>query len=194
MTHSFSFLAIFLGCLYSHHRGCGFFVIGILSLVSHVNLPFHLHACMHTCHLFILALLAPHAGCFFTFLPFLQSFIFPPNILLFPPFLFVLIFLLLPFLTLPFLQPYLLLHTSSSPSHLLWLGSIGTREGVIQKNLSGLLPVRDFRLDPSLLYSLPLLALSPNLLVVWIFLSVAYFLAKLRCSWAAASRSDWLKT
>ncbi|XP_068575983.1 inositol polyphosphate-4-phosphatase type I A-like isoform X5 [Cebidichthys violaceus] len=59
---------------------------------------------------------------------------------------------------------------------------IGTREGVIQKNLSGLLPVRDFRLDPSLLYSLPLLALSPNLLVVWIFLSVAYFLAKLRCS------------
>uniref|UniRef100_A0A7N9B067 Inositol polyphosphate-4-phosphatase type I A n=1 Tax=Mastacembelus armatus TaxID=205130 RepID=A0A7N9B067_9TELE len=60
--------------------------------------------------------------------------------------------------------------------------SIGTREGVIQKNLSGLLPVRDFRLDPSLLYSLPLLALSPNLLVVWIFLSVAYLLAKLRCS------------
>ncbi|XP_065808043.1 inositol polyphosphate-4-phosphatase type I A isoform X7 [Labrus bergylta] len=60
--------------------------------------------------------------------------------------------------------------------------SIGTREGVIQKNLSGLLPVRDLRLDPSLLYSLPLLALSPNLLVVWIFLSVAYFLAKLRCS------------
>ncbi|TKS66454.1 Type I inositol 3,4-bisphosphate 4-phosphatase [Collichthys lucidus] len=60
--------------------------------------------------------------------------------------------------------------------------SIGTREGVIQKNLSGLLPVRDFRLDPSLLYSLPLLALSPNLLVVWIFLSVAYFLAKLRCT------------
>uniref|UniRef100_A0A8C2X864 Inositol polyphosphate-4-phosphatase type I A n=1 Tax=Cyclopterus lumpus TaxID=8103 RepID=A0A8C2X864_CYCLU len=54
--------------------------------------------------------------------------------------------------------------------------------GVIQKNLSGLLPVRDFRLDPSLLYSLPLLALSPNLLVVWIFLSMAYFLAKLRCS------------
>ncbi|XP_072235936.1 inositol polyphosphate-4-phosphatase type I A-like isoform X9 [Leuresthes tenuis] len=60
--------------------------------------------------------------------------------------------------------------------------SIGTREGVIQKNLSGLLPVRDLRLDPSLLYSLPLLALSPNLLMVWIFLSLAYFLAKLRCS------------
>ncbi|KAL1022254.1 hypothetical protein UPYG_G00024270 [Umbra pygmaea] len=60
--------------------------------------------------------------------------------------------------------------------------SIGTREGVTQKNLSGLLPVRDLRLDPSLLYSLPLLALSPNLLVVWLFLSVAYFLAKLRCS------------
>ncbi|KAM4537918.1 inositol polyphosphate-4-phosphatase type I A-like isoform 8-T8 [Fundulus diaphanus] len=59
--------------------------------------------------------------------------------------------------------------------------SVGTREGVIQKNLSGLLPVRDLRLDPSLMYSLPLLALSPNLLVVWIFLSVAYFLAKVRC-------------
>uniref|UniRef100_A0A3B5PVH6 Inositol polyphosphate-4-phosphatase type I A n=1 Tax=Xiphophorus maculatus TaxID=8083 RepID=A0A3B5PVH6_XIPMA len=60
--------------------------------------------------------------------------------------------------------------------------SVGTREGVIQKNLSGLLPVRDLRLDPSLMYSLPLLALSPNLLVVCIFLSVAYFLAKVRCS------------
>ncbi len=64
------------------------------------------------------------------------------------------------------------------------LCSVGTREGVTQKNLSGLLPVRDFRLDPSLLYSLPLLALSPNLLIVWVFLSVAYLLAKLRCSWA----------
>ncbi|KAM9820587.1 inositol polyphosphate-4-phosphatase type I A-like isoform 3-T3 [Neosynchiropus ocellatus] len=60
--------------------------------------------------------------------------------------------------------------------------SVGTREGVFQKNLSGLLPTRDFRMDPSLMYSLPLLALSPNLLVAWIFLSVAYFLAKLRCS------------
>ncbi|XP_036066807.1 inositol polyphosphate-4-phosphatase type I A isoform X2 [Oryzias melastigma] len=60
--------------------------------------------------------------------------------------------------------------------------SIGTRESVIQKNLSGLLPVRDLRLDPSLLYSLPLLALSPSLLVVWIFLTVAFLLAKLRCS------------
>ncbi|XP_073726967.1 inositol polyphosphate-4-phosphatase type I Ab isoform X10 [Misgurnus anguillicaudatus] len=60
--------------------------------------------------------------------------------------------------------------------------SIGTREGVIQKNLSGILPIRDFRLDPSLLYSLPLLALSPNLLIVWVFLSIAYLLARLRCS------------
>ncbi|XP_018584905.1 type I inositol 3,4-bisphosphate 4-phosphatase-like isoform X4 [Scleropages formosus] len=60
--------------------------------------------------------------------------------------------------------------------------SVGTREGVTQKNLSGLLPIRDFRLDPSLLYSLPLLALSPNLLFVWFFLSMAYLLAKLRCS------------
>ncbi|XP_066562224.1 inositol polyphosphate-4-phosphatase type I A isoform X2 [Amia ocellicauda] len=59
--------------------------------------------------------------------------------------------------------------------------SIGTREVVTQKNLSGLLPIRDCRLDPSLLYSIPLLALSPNLLVVWLFLSVAYLLAKMRC-------------
>lgn len=44
------------------------------------------------------------------------------------------------------------------------------------------MPIRDFRLDPSLLYSLPLLALSPNLLIVWVFLSIAYLLAKLRCS------------
>ncbi|XP_023667179.1 inositol polyphosphate-4-phosphatase type I A-like isoform X10 [Paramormyrops kingsleyae] len=60
--------------------------------------------------------------------------------------------------------------------------SIGTREGVTQKNLSGLLPVRDFQLDPSLLYSVPLLALSPNLLFVWFFLSVACLLARLRYS------------
>ncbi|KAG7259098.1 hypothetical protein CRUP_007063 [Coryphaenoides rupestris] len=61
--------------------------------------------------------------------------------------------------------------------------SVGTREGVTQKNLSGLLPQRDLlRLDPSLLYSLPLLALSPNLLLVWLFLSVAYLLAKMRCT------------
>ncbi|KAM9831093.1 inositol polyphosphate-4-phosphatase type I A-like isoform 10-T12 [Syngnathus typhle] len=59
--------------------------------------------------------------------------------------------------------------------------SVGTREGVIQKNLSGLLPVRDYRLDISLLYSLPLLALSPNLLLAWIFLSVTFILARLRC-------------
>ncbi|XP_059183897.1 inositol polyphosphate-4-phosphatase type I A-like isoform X2 [Centropristis striata] len=59
---------------------------------------------------------------------------------------------------------------------------IGTREVVTQKNLVGVLPVRELRLDPGLLYSLPLLALSPNLLLVWIFLSVAYFLSKLRCS------------
>ncbi|XP_032082232.1 inositol polyphosphate-4-phosphatase type I A isoform X5 [Thamnophis elegans] len=59
--------------------------------------------------------------------------------------------------------------------------SIGTREVVIQKNLCGLVPLRDFRLDPSLLYSIPLLALSPNLLIVWLFLSIAYLVAKLRC-------------
>ncbi|XP_077451726.1 inositol polyphosphate-4-phosphatase type I A-like isoform X2 [Stigmatopora argus] len=58
--------------------------------------------------------------------------------------------------------------------------SIGTSEGMIQKNLCGLLPVRDFCLDPSLLYSLPLLALTPNLLVVWIFLSVTFILTRLR--------------
>ncbi|XP_027302321.1 inositol polyphosphate-4-phosphatase type I A isoform X8 [Anas acuta] len=59
--------------------------------------------------------------------------------------------------------------------------SIGTREVVTQKNLSGLVPIRDFRLDPSLLYSIPLLALSPNLLIVWLFLSIAYLVARLRC-------------
>ncbi|XP_067560323.1 inositol polyphosphate-4-phosphatase type I A isoform X4 [Pseudorca crassidens] len=59
--------------------------------------------------------------------------------------------------------------------------SIGTREVVTQKNLSGLVPIRDLRLDPSLLCSVPLLALSPNLLIAWLFLSVAYLVAKLRC-------------
>ncbi|XP_067841919.1 inositol polyphosphate-4-phosphatase type I A isoform X5 [Heptranchias perlo] len=59
--------------------------------------------------------------------------------------------------------------------------SIGTREVVTQKNLSGLVPIRDCRLDPSLLYSIPLLALSPNLMVVWVFLSLAYLLARFRC-------------
>ncbi|XP_029425628.1 type I inositol 3,4-bisphosphate 4-phosphatase isoform X18 [Nannospalax galili] len=59
--------------------------------------------------------------------------------------------------------------------------SIGTREVVTQKNLSGLVPIRDLRLDPSLLCSIPLLALSPNLLIVWLFLSIAYLMTKLRC-------------
>lgn len=65
--------------------------------------------------------------------------------------------------------------------NLLPFHSIGTREVVTQKNLSGLVPVRDLRLDPSLLCSIPLLALSPNLLIVWLFLSIAYLVAKLRC-------------
>ncbi|XP_060043472.1 inositol polyphosphate-4-phosphatase type I A isoform X2 [Erinaceus europaeus] len=59
--------------------------------------------------------------------------------------------------------------------------SIGTREVVTQKNLSGLVPIRDLRLDTSLLCSIPLLALSPNLLIVWLFLSIAYLVTKLRC-------------
>ncbi|XP_008586836.1 PREDICTED: type I inositol 3,4-bisphosphate 4-phosphatase isoform X11 [Galeopterus variegatus] len=59
--------------------------------------------------------------------------------------------------------------------------SIGTREVVTQKNLSGLVPIRDLRLDPSLLCSIPLLALSPNLLIVWLFLSIVYLVTKLRC-------------
>lgn len=63
------------------------------------------------------------------------------------------------------------------------LHSIGTRELVTQKNLSGLVPIRDFRLDPSLLYSIPLLAFSPNLLIVWLFLSVAYLVSRFRCKW-----------
>lgn len=69
------------------------------------------------------------------------------------------------------------------PPNLLPFHSIGTREVVTQKNLSGLVPIRDFRLDPSLLYSIPLLALSPNLLIVWLFLSIAYLVARLRCKW-----------
>lgn len=67
--------------------------------------------------------------------------------------------------------------------------SIGTREVVIQKNLCGLVPFRDFRLDPSLLYSIPLLALSPNLLIVWLFLSIAYLVAKLRCKWSKINQA-----
>ncbi|XP_048388124.1 inositol polyphosphate-4-phosphatase type I A isoform X2 [Stegostoma tigrinum] len=59
--------------------------------------------------------------------------------------------------------------------------SIGTREVVTQKNLSGLVPIRDCRLDPSLLYSIPLLALSPSLMIVCVFLSLAYLLARFRC-------------
>ncbi|XP_051881752.1 inositol polyphosphate-4-phosphatase type I A isoform X5 [Pristis pectinata] len=59
--------------------------------------------------------------------------------------------------------------------------SIGTREVVTQKNLSGLVPIRDCRLDPNLLYSIPLLAFSPNLMIVWVFLSLAYLLARFRC-------------
>ncbi|XP_072304382.1 inositol polyphosphate-4-phosphatase type I A-like isoform X1 [Eucyclogobius newberryi] len=59
--------------------------------------------------------------------------------------------------------------------------SVGTREGVVQKNLSGLLPVRDVRLDPSLLYSLPLLALNPHLLLLWLCLSLTFLLTRLRC-------------
>ncbi|XP_078258260.1 inositol polyphosphate-4-phosphatase type I A-like isoform X6 [Rhinoraja longicauda] len=59
--------------------------------------------------------------------------------------------------------------------------SIGTREVVTQKNLSGLVPVRECRLDPNLLYSIPLLAFSPNLMIVWVFLSLAYLLARYRC-------------
>lgn len=75
-----------------------------------------------------------------------------------------------------FLFPFSFPFSQLSPFH-----SIGTREVVTQKNLSGLVPMRDLRLDPSLLCSLPLLALSPNLLIVWLFLSIAYLLTKLRC-------------
>lgn len=66
--------------------------------------------------------------------------------------------------------------------------SIGTREVVTQKNLSGLVPIRDLRLDPSLLCSIPLLALSPNLLIAWLFLSIAYLVAKLRCKWVSLQK------
>lgn len=73
-------------------------------------------------------------------------------------------------------SPFLFLSPNFFPFH-----SIGTREVVTQKNLSGLVPIRDLRLDPSLLCSIPLLALSPNLLIVWLFLSIAYLVTKLRC-------------
>lgn len=75
--------------------------------------------------------------------------------------------------SLPF---FLFLSPALFPFH-----SIGTREVVTQKNLSGLVPIRDLRLDPSLLCSIPLLALSPNLLIVWLFLSIAYLVTKFRC-------------
>lgn len=52
---------------------------------------------------------------------------------------------------------------------------------MLQKNLSGLAPVRALRVEPSLLYSLPLLALSPGLLLLWLLLSLALLLARLRC-------------
>lgn len=72
--------------------------------------------------------------------------------------------------------------TTHPPTHLpVPPPSAGTREGLLQKNLSGVLPVRDLRLEPSLLYSLPLLALSPNLLLLWLLLSLACLLTRLRC-------------
>lgn len=79
-------------------------------------------------------------------------------------------------LFLSFLFPFFFPFSQLFPFH-----SIGTREVVTQKNLSGLVPIRDLRLDPSLLCSIPLLALSPNLLIVWLFLSIAYLVTKLRC-------------
>lgn len=79
-----------------------------------------------------------------------------------------------------FLSLFLFLSPKLFPFH-----SIGTREVVTQKNLSGLVPIRDLRLDPSLLCSIPLLALSPNLLIVWLFLSIAYLVTKLRCKWVS---------
>lgn len=80
----------------------------------------------------------------------------------------------------PFFLYFLFLFLSPKPFP---FHSIGTREVVTQKNLSGLVPIRDLRLDPSLLCSIPLLALSPNLLIVWLFLSIAYLVTKLRCKW-----------
>lgn len=79
-----------------------------------------------------------------------------------------------------FLSFFVFLSPKLFPFH-----SIGTREVVTQKNLSGLVPIRDLRLDPSLLCSIPLLALSPNLLIVWLFLSIAYLVTKLRCKWVS---------
>lgn len=183
----------------SHHGNCcpsWPWLLRGFSPVSPVTLPFHLFAWIlyfgfvatRLLPLLLLFLLA-----IFYFLSYFLSFL----LHLFLPVYFFLIcssslfsFLLQPLLHHLLLPPtFFCCSTPPLPPTFTWLGRIGTREGVTQKNLSGLLPVRDFRLDPSLLYSLPLLALSPNLLVVWIFLSVAYFLAKLRCSWTATSCS-----
>lgn len=108
--------------------------------------------------------------CFFLNLIFWFSSFFPPHFWKNP--------LHVSLLFLYFLSLFLFLSPNLLPFH-----SIGTREVVTQKNLSGLVPTRDLRLDPSLLCSIPLLALSPNLLIAWLFLSVAYLVAKLRCKW-----------
>ncbi len=79
------------------------------------------------------------------------------------------------------LWPLLPLPRPSVPAPLC---SIGTREGVTQKNLSGLLPVRDFRLDPSLLYSLPLLAWAQTCSSSGCSQHSLPAGQKLRCSWA----------
>ena len=139
-----------------------FFLVTVLVLFRY---PSHTHFCISS-FLFIVA-----SFHFFLNVIFLLSSFYSP-ILLEKIHCMCLFFLYFPFFfsILPFHSPNLL------PFH-----SIGTREVVTQKNLSGLVPVRDLRLDPSLLCSIPLLALSPNLLIVWLFLSIAYLVAKLRC-------------
>lgn len=125
----------------------------VLVFLSHSFLHFIFSFCMASFHLFILLILSLDFLLFFhTFDKIHCTFL---SFLYFLP---------------PTLSP------KRFPFH-----SIGTREVVTQKNLSGLVPIRDLRLDPSLLCSIPLLALSPNLLIVWLFLSIAYLVTKLRC-------------
>lgn len=109
MTDSFSFLSLwpFFWDVFIH----------IIVVVASLSLGSFRWYHMLICH-FISVHVCVHAICLFwpcwrhtlaaslLSCPSCNLLFFPPNILLFPPFLFVLFFLPLPFLTLPFLRPY----------------------------------------------------------------------------------------
>lgn len=125
-----------------------FFLVTVLVLFW---CPFHAHSAYH---LFFLLWL--HSIFFFNLIFWFSSFYSPIPLEKKNPLHVSLFFFIFPFFF-SFLPTFFLFH------------SIGTREVVTQKELGGLVPVRDLRLDPSLLCSIPLLALSPNLLIVWLF-------------------------